>query len=255
MRESNIRHYRPKFISPFYPWIHIIGIIGLVSLIIGMGLIPILFAGGFVCFGFAWYRFYAYDRIWREYSLLHVIERITGMKKTGYLVDEELREILIDRDEIEEDRFERLLHQCEILDLKKLLAPDHFARMLSERLAERTNVDEKKLYKLITCKKNDSNMVLHPGVGIFTHIIESKDQFELVFVRSRKGIFVSEDVDPIHAFIVVIASSDQMNFYWHSLMWLAQLAEQCDFTVDWLSAVDEPELRSVIIDAWKKKSC
>jgi len=255
MRESNIRNYRPKFSSPFYPWLHIMGVIGLVALIIGMGLIPVLFAAGFVCFGFVWYRVFAHDKIWREYSLLHIIERITGMKQTGYLVDEELREILIDRDEIEEARFEQLLYNCEIMDLNKLLAPDRFVRMLSERLAERTNVDEEKLYKLIKSKKNDSSMVLHPGVGIFTHIIETRDQFELVFVRSRKGIVVSEDIDSLHAFIVVLASSDQMNFYWHSLMWLAQLAEQCDFTVDWLSAADENELRSVIIDAWKKKRC
>jgi len=32
-------------------------------------------------------------------------------------------------------------------------------------------------------------------------------------------------------------------------MWLAQLAEQCDFMLDWLSAADENELPSVIIDA------
>ena len=253
MRESNIRNYRPKFKSPFYPWVHIGGIIGLIMLIIGMGIIPILFAGGFMCFGFGWYWFFAHDKIWREYSLLHVIERITGMKKTGYLVDEELREILIDRDDIQEARFENLLNTCEIVDLKKLLAPDRFAEMLAERLSSRMKVKKERIYKLIKSKKNDSNMVLHPGVGIITHMIDGRDQFEIVFVRSEKGIFVSEDVEPLHAFIVVVASKDQKNFYWHALMWLAQLAEQCDFTSSWCSAAGPDELRLEILNAWKKR--
>ncbi len=254
MRESKLRHYRPKFKSPLYPYIQIAGIIGLIALIIGMGLIPIVFAGGFVCFGFAWYWFFARDKIWREYSLLHIIERVTGMKKTGYIVDEELREIMIDRDDIGEARFDRLLQTCEVLDLNKLLAPDDFARLIADRLTERTGINKNKLYKLIRCKKMENSMLLHPGVGIFTHMIDGRDQFEIVLVRSKKGIFVSKDERPMHAFIVVIASTDQKNFYWHVLMWLAQLAEQCDFTGPWLEAEGKDELRKIVLEAWKKRT-
>ena len=50
MRESKIRHYRPKFKSPFYPWIQIAGVIGLVFIIIEMGLIPMLLVGFFILF-------------------------------------------------------------------------------------------------------------------------------------------------------------------------------------------------------------
>jgi len=98
MRESKIRHYRPKFRSPFYPWVQLAGVVGLVFLIFEMGLVPMITVGVFILFGFGWYWFYARDKIWREYSLLHVVERVTGQKSTGYLVDEELREILIERD-------------------------------------------------------------------------------------------------------------------------------------------------------------
>ena len=108
MRESKVRHYRPKFRSPFYPWIQIVGIFGLVFLIFEMGLIPVLLVGFFILFGFLWYWFYARDKIWREYSLLHVFERLTGEKSTSFMIDEELREILIDRDNISEKRFEEL---------------------------------------------------------------------------------------------------------------------------------------------------
>ena len=69
-----------------------------------MGLIPILLVGIFILLGFVWYWFYARDKVWREYSLLHLVERVTGEKNTGYLLDEELREILIERDDVTEKR-------------------------------------------------------------------------------------------------------------------------------------------------------
>ncbi len=253
MRESNIRNYRPKFTSPFYPYLHIAGIIGLVLLIIGMGLLPMILAGSFVLFGFGWYFFYARDKIWREYTLLHVIERISGIKKTSYLVDEELREILIDRDKIEEERFEHLLKNCEIIDLKKLLDPNHFHQLISERIAKRTEISEDKWNKLLKNRKYTSNMMLYPGIGIFSHLIEGRDRFEIVLVRSKKGISISEGIEPFHAFIVVISSKDQRTFYLHSLMWIAQLAEQCDFQEEWINAKDLESIRKVILNAWNNR--
>ncbi|MFW6121153.1 MAG: APC family permease, partial [Petrotogales bacterium] len=72
MRESKLRYYRPSFRSPFYPWVQIAGIIGYSFLIFEMGIIPMVFVGCFVMVGFLWYWFFARDKIWREYSLLHV---------------------------------------------------------------------------------------------------------------------------------------------------------------------------------------
>ena len=253
MRESNIRNYRPKFTSPFYPYIHVAGIIGLILLIIGMGVLPMVLVSGFVFFGFVWYRFFAHDRIWREYCLLHLIERITGLKKTNYLVDEELRQILIDRDDLKEQRFEQILKYCEIIDLKKLYDPETLTQHVSERLSKNMKMSKEKLYRLMKNRKKDSSMMLYPGVGIFSHLISGRDRFELVLIRSKKGIFVSKEMEPFHAFIVVLASADQENFYLHSLMWIAQIAEQCDFQQEWLEADSIEALRTLVLHAWKKR--
>ena len=83
MRESKIRHYRPKFKSPLYPWIHIIGIVGLVLLLTQMGVLPMVLVGCFIGGSLLWYRVYARDKIWREYTLLHLVEKIKGEKNTG----------------------------------------------------------------------------------------------------------------------------------------------------------------------------
>lgn len=253
MRESRIRHYRPKFKSPFYPWVQLAGAAGLIFLMFEMGLIPMILVGVFILFGFLWYWFYARDKIWREYSLLHIIERITGTKSTGYLVDEELREILIDRDNVTEKRFEHLIKKCEVIDVYKYQLPDKFARLIAHKLAERLDTDEDKLYRFLKNREKDSNIVLHPGIAIVSHIIKGRDKFEIVLVRSKKGIILSDDIDPIHAFIMIVATPDQQSFYLHSLMWIAQIAEETDFEKEWIDAEDSDELRDIILSSWKKR--
>jgi len=171
MRESKIRHYRPKFRSPFYPWVQVVGIVGLVFLIFEMGLIPMALVGVFILFGFCWYCFFARDKVWREYSLLHVVERVTGEKKSGYLVDEELREILIERDDVTEKRFEELINKCEVIDVYKYERPDKFAWLIANKLAERLDIDKDKLHAYLKEREKDSDIIVHPGIAIFSHII------------------------------------------------------------------------------------
>jgi amino acid transporter len=253
MRESKIRHYRPKFRSPFYPWIQIAGAIGLIFLIFEMGLVPMLIVGGFILFGFLWYWFFARDKVWREYTLLHLIERVTGEKSTGYMVDEELREILIDRDNVTERRFEQVIKNCEILDVFKYMRPDKFAWVISNKLAGRLGTNKEKLYKLLKKREKDSNIVIHPGIAIFSHIIKGRDKFEIILVRSKKGMIISDDVDPIHAFFVIVASPDQKSFYLHALMWIIQIAEETDFENEWINAKNVKELRGILLKSWEKR--
>jgi len=253
MRESKIRNYCPSFNSPFYPLVQIVGIGGCILLIFQMGLTSIIIVGGFVLGGLIWYWFFARDKIWREYSLLHVLERVTGEKKTGYLVDEELRDILIERDNLEEERFKKFVKNCEVIDLYKYMRPDKFAWLVANKLSSRLNVKSDKLYEFLRKKERDSNVVTHPGVGIISHTIKGKNKFEMLLVRSKMGIILSDDVDPIHSFFIIVSSEDQKNFYMHAIMWIIQISEQKDFDEKWINAKDEDELKKIILDFWDKE--
>ncbi|MCK4825751.1 amino acid permease, partial [bacterium] len=144
MRESNIKHYRPKYKAPFYPWVQIFGIAGYGFLIFYMGSVPLMIAGVFIACGLCWYFIYAHGRIKREYALLHVVERVTGIKSTDRLLDEELREIVIERDNITEERFERLIKKCPVIDLKTSLSADEFSKIAANSLAERLKISPEK---------------------------------------------------------------------------------------------------------------
>ena len=252
MRESKIRNYRPSFRSPLYPWIQIAGIIGYSFLIIEMGSIQLFFVGFFIGSAFLWYWFFARDKIWREYSMIHVIERITGVKKTGYLVDEELRNILIERDDVTEKRFKNLIKNCEILDVYKYIRPDKFTYAIAETLSEKLGISEKKLFSLLKKREKDSNVIVHPGIAIFSNVIRGSGKFELLMVRSKMGIILSDKSDPVRAFFVIVSSPDQKSFYLHVLMWLIQIAEKTDFEDEWVQAENIDELREIILSAWEK---
>jgi mannitol/fructose-specific phosphotransferase system IIA component (Ntr-type) len=218
-----------------------------------MGILPILMVCCFLCFGFWWYWLFARDKIWREYTLLHVVERVTGEKSTGYLVDEELREILIERDEISEKRFEELIKKCEIIDVYKYERPDKFAWLIANKLADRFDIDKDKLHEYLEKREKDSNIIVHPGIAIFSHIIKGRNKFEIILVRSKKGITLSDNSNPVHAFFVIVASPDQQSYYLHSLMWIVQIAEETDFEKEWINAKDIDELRDIILSSWKKR--
>ena len=253
MHESNIKHYRPSFHSPFYPWVQIAGIVGYSFLIFEMGLIPLVLVGCFICFGFTWYWFYARDKIWREYSLLHIIERITGVKSTGYLVDEELREILIERDGITEERFKKIIKECEIIDVYKYARPDKFLMKIAEELSVKIGIKTEKLYKLLKKRSSDSNIAVHPGVAIISHMIKGKEKFAILVVRSKIGLFLSDTVDPVHAFFVIVSSPDKKNLYLHTLMWIIQATSTSDFDKKWVEAKDVEKLRKIILESWEDR--
>lgn len=252
MRESKIRNYRPKFKTPFYPWIQIAGIVGFVFLITQMGIVPMILVGCFLVFGFGWYWLYARDKIWREYTLLHIMERVSGEKSTGYLIDEELREILIERDDVTEKKFEKLIRDAEVIDLYKYMRPDKLNQLIADKLATKLRLDPNKLYKLLIRKERDSSSMVHPGIIIISHLIKGREKLGVVLVRSKMGMVVSDDVDPIHAFFVIVSSSDHRSFYMHSLMWIIRIAEDPDFEEQWINAKDSDELKEVILKAWSK---
>jgi mannitol/fructose-specific phosphotransferase system IIA component (Ntr-type) len=253
MRESRIRHYRPKFSSPFYPYIQIIGILGLIFLIIQMGVLPMVLVSCFVLFGFLWYWFYARDKIWREFSLMHVVERLTGEKSTTRMTDQELREILIDRDEIDEQRFKQLMQTCTILDLYKYLPPDDLFHIIAKKLSEKVHIKEKTLFRLLKSRSSDSNVVIHPGMAIVSTKMKGHNKFEIVLVRTKKGLVISKDIDPIHCIFIILATPDFESFYYHCLMWLVQISDDPEFEKRWVEAEDEAMLRDIILTSWKRR--
>jgi len=253
MRQSKIRNYNPKFKSPLYPWVQIAGIGGFIFILTQMGILPMLLVGCFICFGFWWYWFYARDKIWREYTLLNIIEGVSGEKSTGYLVDEELREIIIERDELSEKSFEKIIKEAEVIDVFKYSLPDKFMSSLADNLSNKLKIKTEKLYRLLKKRSSDSNIAIHPGVAVISNIIKGKEKFAVLLVRSKMGMILSDKLDPIHAFFVIVSSEDKKNLYLHTLMRIISVTGEADFDKKWITAKNDEDLKKLILKIWRDK--
>ena len=253
MREANIKHYRPKYKAPLYPWIQIFGIVGCGFLITQMGTLPLITTGVFLLFGLGWYFVYARGKIKREYALLHVVERVLGEKTTDHLLDEELREILIERDNITEARFEKKLSKSVVLDLDYFVPPEDFAHKVAHPLSKRLNVEEDEVFSWLIHREKDSNIIIRKGFALISFHIQGHHKFEIAMVRTKRGAMFSDEFGPVNAAFILVSSADEENFYLHSLMWLVQLAEIIDFKSEWLKAKSKEEIREIVLESWRAR--
>ena len=169
------------------------------------------------------------------------------------MTDKELKKILIQRDEIDENSFEEMLKQCKVLDIYKYLQPDNLFKLISKELKDKVKIKEEVLYKLLKARKKDSNVVIHPGMAIFSNKIKGRNKFEIVLVRTKKGLIISKDIDPIHSIYIIVTTSDNKSYYLHALMWLVQISEDPDFEKNWINGENVEDIRNAILNAWEKR--
>jgi len=247
MRESKILNYQPKFKSPLYPWMQIVGIIAGVFLILEMGLLTFYIIGIFIIAGLCWYLIYVWPHVRREFALLHVIERITNKELTSYSLESELKDILRERDEIIEDRFDRLIKNCQVLDLEGPLSLDEFFKTAATSLSERLGMDREALFNLLMKREKETTTAIRPGLAVPHIVIAGREKFEILLARCKQGVRFSPSQPPVYAVFVLIGSQDERNFHLRSLASIAQITERADFDKKWLTARNAEELRDIVL--------
>jgi APA family basic amino acid/polyamine antiporter len=247
MRESRIQSYRPKFKSPLYPYLNIAAIVIYVVLIIDMGAVPLLICLGFIALSAGWYFFYASNRASRASAVMHIVERITDREIKTVTLENELRDILIERDDIIEDRFDKLIKQCEVIDIEGKQSAEDVFRQLSSILAEKLDVNEYVLFEKFLYREEQGSTIVQPGLAIPHIIVDGEKKFDIVVIRAVDGIdFPHADV-PIKIMFVLAGSKDERNYHLRALMAIAQIAQEKDFEKQWLTARDTASIRNLII--------
>ena len=247
MRESNIKHYRPKFKAPFYPWLQVVGIVGYSILILLLGWEKILAAVIFIIAGIGWYFIYSHGKIRREYALLHVAKRMMGEERDEYLLDEELREILIDRDQILRSRFLDKVKNAAVIDLDYMKSPAKMSEMLAYTFSEKIGCDCGYRKDEFTKEDRKAHMITMPHFVLMSYMVKGKNIYDIAVVRTKRGAIFSEASPPVHAAFVILFTPDEKSFYLNSLMWLIKGCEKVDFEGYWRKAENEERLKQMII--------
>ncbi len=254
MREGNIEHYKPSFKSPLYPYIQIVGIVSYLFLLFDMGATVWLVMAVFILSGLAWYLIYARGKIKREYALLHVIERITGIKQTNRLLEEELREILLERDEVSDKRFLQQVKSCPVLDMEDKRTALQLAGQIADLLFVQLGMKKKQLYKRIVESEKLPEILIQSGIACMSIPIKGHNKCKVIIARDKQGIVFSDPNDPVFCAFIIVYSPDEWNFQYHTVSWFIEIAEVENFEEAWLGAAGEKELRKIILSLWKRRT-
>jgi APA family basic amino acid/polyamine antiporter len=253
MRESRILNYKPTFASPLYPWLHIAGIICYCFLLYGMGIVSLVAAGGFFVASVLWYRIYTHGRAMRKSALVHIVERVADKEIAGDSLGTELRGILRERDDIVEDRFDKLVGTCEIVDISRQLTYTEFFAIAANKLAKRLSIDEGQLLDSFISREKESTTEIRPGLAIPHITIDGEHKFELLIARCEAGIDFTETLPPVYALFILVGSRDERDFHLRALSAVAQVTQDENFDRDWLRAKSIDELRDIILLAKRRR--
>jgi APA family basic amino acid/polyamine antiporter len=253
MRESRIQSYRPKFKSPLYPYIHIAAIVAYGALIIDMGFVPLLITAGFIGSSAAWYLLYVYRRVSRASAVMHVVERVTDRELKSVTLENELRDILLERDDVIEDRFDRLIRDCQILDIEGQISAEDIFRKVSAILAEKLETNEYVLFEKFLHREAEGGTVVQPGFAIPHIVVEGEHKFDVLLIRARDGINFPHAPDPVKIMFILAGSKDERNYHLRALMAIAQVAQEKDFEKRWFVARDTEAIRNLILLSTRKR--
>ena len=259
IRASRIVNYRPVFRSPLFPVLHVFGVMSYGVLIAVQGMLPLLIAAGFVILAMVWYLVYGRSSWSRTSAFIALVKRIFGpdFTETGQELEDELLEVLMQREEIEEDRFDTLVKNAAVLDYDRTVDRSRFFADAARLLGKRWGIDASKLAEKFSSREEQSSTIIYPGVAVphaIPHVIvEGESIFDLLLVRARFGIRWS-DIDVVYTAFAMIGSKDERTFHLQALMSIAQILQDSGFHKEWNAARNERELRTAVLLTKRRRS-
>ena len=253
MRESRIESYDPRYRSPFYPWLHILGVLTPFWLIVQMGLLASLFTGGLITFGSMWYSYYARERVDREGAIYHVFERLGRNRDAG--LDRELREIMKEKGLREADPFEEVVTAASIIDTPGGTGFCDVIWEASAHLADAFGVPVKELGEDFLQGTVVGMTPVSHGVAL-PHLRRTDIECaRMVLVRCPGGMKMDVEIaegrhhesEPVQAVFFLVSPLDDPGRH---LRLLAQIAGRVDkegFMDAWLSASNHQELKEAVL--------
>ena len=259
VRYSRLANYRPSFHSPLFPVLPILGIAAYSVLIAGMGTLPLIIGGSFIVLSLVWYFVYARSRVKRTSALVHLTGRLMSpdLESEPEVLENELLDILIDREEITEDRFDQLVRDAAVIDLDHTAERSEVFAVVADELASRWNLDAGALARKLAEREEQASTLVYPGVAVphaIPHIVvEDEHPFQLVLVRDKYGIRWNPDGDVVYTAFVLAGSKSERDFHLRALMSIAQILQDPGFHPAWHSARSTRELRSAVLLAKRKR--
>ncbi|NCC52124.1 MAG: amino acid permease [Spartobacteria bacterium] len=247
LRESKLGNYRPLYRSPLYPWLQIVGLLGMSFALVELGTEAHLISIFLILAAFLVFWFFGRRESRQESALLHMVERLTDRQLVTGTLEAELKEIIRERDNIVWDRFDQMVEKALVLDISGPMDKDEFFRLADEKLSPRLRLEPDHLAHLLKQREEESSTLLTKTLAVPHVVVEGEKHFDILIARIMKGVHFFEDAPEVHTIFVLAATRDERNFHLRALAAIAQVAQKEDFEKRWFAAKDEQGLRDVIL--------
>ena len=252
LRMSKIQNYRPTFVTPFYPWTQISSILLFIFLLCYMEFHAIVIGIVLVLSGMIFYFMYA-KKSTSKYALLHLIEGLTNKKLTSVHLEEELKNIIHERDNVIKDDFDILIENAPTLDLEGPLELNDFFDIITKELESNVEIDKNELLQLFIEREESSSTVLLPSIAIPHIDVEEDDCFTILLARCNKGIKFSDEHPEVKAVVALIGSKNKRNLHLRTLAAIAQIIQDKNFDKDWKKASSLHNLKDIFLLAERRR--
>ncbi|MBA7659421.1 hypothetical protein ES703_67399 [subsurface metagenome] len=219
-----------------------------------MGTFVVFLTTIFLLLGVIWYKIYVQKRASKDSALIYVLERLIAKDKelTSDSILIELKDIVVQRDEVPEDRFHSLIERSKILNMETPLKMEDLFKEVSDVLSKELNLKPEEIFEKLTKREKESSTVIRKGLAIPHIIVEGKNLFKILVVRAKAGIIFPDD-KLAHIIFVLAGSSDERNFHLKVLAAIAQITQQPEFDKKWLEAINEDDLRNIVLLAERRR--
>jgi len=252
-RESNISSYKPQYRSPLYPYLQVLGILCGGFLLVEMGTFVVFLTTMFLLLGFVWYKVYAQKQASRDSALMHILERLVATNKelTSDSLLTELRDIVVERDQMIRDSFHRLVMEADVLDIDEPLEMEDFFKELSQRLGKYLNMDAGELCNKFVDRETQGTTMIAKGLAIPHIVVEGRHGVRMLLIRAKAGIIFPHD-EVAHTIFALVGSADQRLLHLRVLAAIVQTTQYPEFKDKWFGATSTEDLRNIVLLAERK---
>ena len=231
----------------------IVGLIGFLVLLFKIGTTGLVTTAILTLVGFGVYWLYGRKAAAQEYALLHLVERITAQELTSHKLETELKFIIHERDDILKDRFDHLIDDCPVLDIKDAVTMEEFFHRAADALAEDLHISAERIFNALMERETESSTVLTPFLAIPHIVIKGENHFDILLARCKEGIDFGETAPKVHTVFVLIGTRDERNFHLMSLAAIAKIVEGAKFEENWMAAKTTEVLRDIVLLGKRKR--
>ncbi|MFO7753233.1 MAG: PTS sugar transporter subunit IIA [Desulfobacteraceae bacterium] len=192
----------------------------------------------------------------QEEAMLQLVEKATAKELSEKPLQPEVKDIIsreTHKAVHKKDRFDYIVENCRILDIKQAMDKEEFFQLVSGELSESLRIPASELYDLLAKREQEVSTVLAPGLAVPHIIVDGENRFSLLAVRCRKGIEFSRSAPPVYAAFVLAGTRDERTFHLQALSAIAQIVLDPRFEQKWTRAKNRKALRQVLLDAERKR--